>query len=236
MIPLWLTTLAWISLILGVASALVVSLDLRRHPQPMSIMNVVWPLCALAGHVLVLYFYWRCARTTHAEAHHDHHHSSQPMAVKIGKSTLHCGAGCTAGDIIAEALVGLFPAIAIVFGWHLLFQNPIFAIWILDFILALAFGILFQYLAIKPMSQQSTTAALKAAAKADFLSLSAWQVGMYGFMAIAHFWIFSHLLQAPLNAAQPSFWLMMQLAMICGFITAYPVNGWLIKRGIKHAM
>lgn len=106
MIPLWLTTLAWISLILGVASSLVVSLDLRRHPQPMSIMNVVWPLCALAGHVLVLYFYWRCARTTHAEAHHAHHHSSQPMAVKIGKSTLHCGAGCTAGILSPKPWLG----------------------------------------------------------------------------------------------------------------------------------
>jgi len=31
-----------------------------------------------------------------------------------------------------------------------------------------------------------------AAAKADFLSLTAWQVGMYGWMAIATFLVFGH--------------------------------------------
>ena len=29
---------------------------------------------------------------------------------------------------------------------------------------------------------------------------------------------------------------MMQIAMICGFVTAYPVNWWLIRVGIKEAM
>jgi hypothetical protein len=35
---------------------------------------------------------------------------------------------------------------------------------------------------------------LLAAIKADTLSLTAWQVGMYGFMALAHFGIFEHAL------------------------------------------
>ena len=29
---------------------------------------------------------------------------------------------------------------------------------------------------------------------------------------------------------------MMQIAMICGFFTAYPVNWWLIKKKIKEEM
>ena len=29
---------------------------------------------------------------------------------------------------------------------------------------------------------------------------------------------------------------MMQLAMLCGFATAYPVNWWLIRRGLKEKM
>lgn len=29
---------------------------------------------------------------------------------------------------------------------------------------------------------------------------------------------------------------MMQIAMMCGFLTAYPVNWWLIKTGIKERM
>jgi hypothetical protein len=31
-------------------------------------------------------------------------------------------------------------------------------------------------------------------------------------------------------------WFMMQLAMLTGFVTAYPVNRWLIKAGIKESM
>jgi hypothetical protein len=29
---------------------------------------------------------------------------------------------------------------------------------------------------------------------------------------------------------------MMQIAMFCGFITAYPVNRWLLRKNIKEAM
>ena len=72
--------------------------------------------------------------------------------------------------------------------------------------------------------------------KADALSLTAWQVGMYGFMAIAHFWIFGRLIGETLKTTTPEFWFMMQIAMLCGFATAYPVNWWLIRAGIKEAM
>jgi hypothetical protein len=29
---------------------------------------------------------------------------------------------------------------------------------------------------------------------------------------------------------------MMQIAMLCGFVTSYPVNWWLVRSGIKEAM
>jgi hypothetical protein len=32
------------------------------------------------------------------------------------------------------------------------------------------------------------------------------------------------------------FWFMMQIAMIVGFMTSYPANWWLIKRGLKEKM
>ena len=55
-------------------------------------------------------------------------------------------------------------------------------------------------------------------------------------MAIAHFWIFGTLLGVPLKVSSAEFWLMMQIAMLAGFATAYPVNWWLIRVGIKEAM
>jgi hypothetical protein len=34
----------------------------------------------------------------------------------------------------------------------------------------------------------------------------------------------------------PVFWFMMQIEMIAGFLTTYPVNRWLLQRGIKEEM
>ena len=33
-----------------------------------------------------------------------------------------------------------------------------------------------------------------------------------------------------------SYWLMMQIAMVCGFATTYPVNWLLIRFGVKERM
>lgn len=39
-----------------------------------------------------------------------------------------------------------------------------------------------------------------------------------------------------LEPDQAAFWFVMQAAMFAGFLTAYPANWWLIRRGIKEAM
>ena len=82
------------------------------------------------------------------------------------------------------------------------------------------------------MRDLSVGQALLAAVKADTASLVAWQIGMYGWMAIATFAVFHH----ELSKASPVFWFMMQIAMLCGFMTAYPVNWWLLRRGVKEKM
>ena len=75
-----------------------------------------------------------------------------------------------------------------------------------------------------------------AAVKADALSLSAWQVGMYGFMAVAQLAWYPHVFGTRAAVDTPEFWFAMQLAMIAGFATAYPVNAWLIRKGLKERM
>ena len=113
-----------------------------------------------------------------------------PFAVMVGKGTLHCGSGCTLGDICAEWLAFAFPAIAVSFGWHSLFGAKMFAVWLLDYIFAFAIGIAFQYFTIVPMRHLEMAEGVWAAVKADALSLTAWQIGMYGFMAFANFYLF----------------------------------------------
>ena len=113
-----------------------------------------------------------------------------------------------------------------------LFGQRIFAGWMLDYLLAFNFGTPFQYFTIQPMRDWSSGEALKAALKADALSLTAWQVGMCGWMAIVTFVLFGH----EIPKTNPAFWFMMQIAMLAGFLTSFPVNVALLKIGLKEPM
>ncbi len=230
MVPHWLHILAIAMLAAGFAAAIIIAFDEFIRPQHMWIMNIVWPVCALFGTVLVAAAYFVYGRPGAPGA------NNPPFAVSVGKGAAHCGSGCTVGDIIAEWLAFFVPAIAIGFGWQSLFAEKIFAVWIFDFILAFGFGILFQYYAIVPMRKLSPREGLIAAMQADALSLTAWQVGMYALMAFAQFYLFRVVMGAKLEVDSPEFWFMMQIAMICGFVTSFPVNWWLIRAGIKEAM
>lgn len=235
MIPLWLHLLAIASLLVAGACAVVIAVDEYRHPQKMWIMNVVWPLTALFGSLIALWAYLRYGRLAARDGVSDHT-AATPFTAIAGKGTTHCGSGCTLGDICAEWLAVLFPTIAVWLGWQTLFPTKMFAVWIIDYAFAFAFGIAFQYFTIKPMRDISPAQGLVAALKADTLSLTAWQLGMYSFMAVAHFWLFAYLLDAKLKTATVEFWFMMQIAMLFGFITSYPVNWWLIRTGLKEPM
>jgi hypothetical protein len=72
--------------------------------------------------------------------------------------------------------------------------------------------------------------------KADAASITAWQIGMYGMMAVAQFLWFAKAYGGPATADSPEFWFVMQLAMLCGFVTSFPANALLIKFGLKEAM
>jgi hypothetical protein len=244
MIPDWLHVLAVTSLIAGLICAVWISLDELRHPQHMWIMNLVWLITALYASVIGLIFYFAYGRlATHRKAKAARQAEEMPPSkaltpfpVMVAKGALHCGSGCTLGDILAEWLAFFVPAVAIWFGYRTIFSEKMFAVWVLDYIFAFVLGIAVQYFTIAPMRNLSLGQGLKAALQADTLSLTAWQVGMYGFMAIAQFYLFRHVLGLKLEVPTPEFWFMMQIAMLAGFITSYPVNWWLIRSGIKEEM
>ena len=242
--PEWFNALSVASLSLAGLCLLVITFDLLKHPQHMWIMNVVWPVRALFGSVWIVWQYFRYGRLAERRLVHEARRRGEdppnkkltPFPILVANGTLHCGSGCTLGDITAEGLMIAFPAIVVAFGYGSLFSDQIFARWIVDYIFAYAFGIVFQYFTIAPMRGLSLGKGIMAAIKADTFSLTAWQFGMYGFMAIAHFVIFQTAFGAKLEPTSPEFWFMMQIAMICGFVTSYPVNWWLIRSGIKEKM
>jgi len=225
--PEWLVVVSWIGIAVGVASALVVVADIAAgHRQHMWIMEIVWPLTALYAGPLGLWAYFRIGRLSTRRAVRAAKQAGEepPFWQTTLVGATHCGAGCTLGDLIAEWFVFAVPVT--------LFGEKIFGSWAVDFAAAYVLGILFQYFTIAPMRQLSAGAGIKAALKADSASLTAWQVGMYGWMAVATFAIFGH----EIEKTSPVFWFMMQIAMLAGFLTAYPVNWWLLRTGLKEKM
>lgn len=244
MIPEWLQIVSLASLALAGLCAVVIAIDEVSHPQHMWIMNLVWPITALFGSVIALWGYFRYGRlATHEKAMPAMERGEEPPSKKltpfpimVAKGTCHCGSGCCIGDILAEWLAFLVPAVALSLGYRAIFSEKMFAVWILDYVFAFTLGIAFQYFTIKPMRNLSPGQGLVQAVKADALSLTAWQMGMYGFMAFAQFYLFRQLLGVRLEVNSPEFWFVMQIAMIAGFVTSYPMNWWLIVKGIKEAM
>lgn len=226
-----LTMVAWISIGIAVASALWIAADEMRHPQAMGIMNVVWPVTALYFSVFAVWGYLRIGRTKTKAAMRKHQgmqhpqHEGPPTAAQVAVSTSHCGAGCALADLVTD--FGIAATGIVLFGLTLWTEYT------LDFIAAWALGIVFQYLAIKPMGQMSAGEALVAAIKADTLSIAAFQVGMYAWMAVVFFLLFP---KPHLTPFDPRYWLMMQVAMVIGYATSFPMNRWLVQKGLKEAM
>lgn len=249
--PAWIVIPATASLGLAMVCALWIAYDEMSHPQSMRIMYLVWPITALYGGPVGLWMYYAIGRgPRESEEGGDggnrapsnlragSSHRGEPKFAAVARGTTHCGAGCTLGDLCGETLLATVPALAAALGWHTLWEDKLFSAWVLDFALAFLLGILFQYFSIKPMHPEITAGrALQQALKADTLSLVSWQVGMYGVMALAHFWLFPVVLKTPPPpAGSVVFWWVMQFAMWAGFLTAFPVNRWLIARGIKESM
>jgi hypothetical protein len=183
----------------------------------MWIMNIVWPVNGLLGTLLTLLLYYRFGRLAARDASELNKRSSvkkeTPFSVMVAKGAMHCGAGCTLGDIVAESLVLAFPAIAIWARWKTLFSEKMFAIWVVDYLFAFVLGVAFQYFTIKPMRDLSPSAGIVQAVKADTLSLTAWQVGMYAAR---------YLPEGPrgkAGAVDAGVLVMMQIAMIGGFLS-----------------
>lgn len=238
--PPWLAEAAAVWLPLSVLAALYVAADVSspRHRPPMRVMAFVWPLTVLYWGPVGLIFYFWFGRANSAGSHGAQHahgkHSqpsgkhasssspSRPMWQAVFEGAAHCGAGCALGDFIGDWLA---------YGtrfrpWGSVFAGKV----MMGFVLAYVLGIVFQFFAIAPMRGLGVRAGLVQAIKADTLSLVAYEVGMFVVM-----WITSHTF-AGLTPKTLAYWLPMQWAMLAGFATTYPVNVWLIARGIKERM
>ena len=215
-VPAWLTAASIIWLAAALASALYMFVAVFRRPM-MPIMRAVWPINALyLGPFAVWAF--------HSVAHDHVHVTTERMWKSVLKATLHCGAGCTLGDVVAETTVFLL-GIEVV-------GRAIWAEYPADYALAFLFGIGFQYFTIAPMRGLGVRDGIVAALKADTLALTAFEIGLFGWMAVMAFVLF----QPPLRPDRVEYLGLMQLGMALGFLTSYPMNWWLVRHGLKERM
>jgi hypothetical protein len=176
-----------------------------------------------------------------AGADHSHHHPAQkhemsmhdihmhdmggpprPLWATVLVGVSHCGAGCVIGDLVGEWLV---------FGAGITINGrDLWPCLLLDYGFALLFGIIFQYFSIAPMSGEYGPKTVVRAAKADILSLTAFEVGLFGWMVAYQAGIWNYRLE--MNTWV--YWWMMQVGMFIGACTAAPMNWWLIARNIKE--
>ncbi len=221
--PQWLIVLSWVAIGLGLATAGAITLDVMRHPQHMMIMNVVWPVTGLYFPLVGWWLYTTMGRPMAVDAGPTP--GENPRWKSVFLSATHCGSGCVIGDIIGAPIV--FAAGLSLAGERL------FAEYVVEFSIAYLFGIAFQYFPIRAMRKLAPHEAVLDAMKADTLSLAAFEVGMFAWMAVTDFVLFTaHRPQASMIV----FWFMMQVGMMLGFATTYPANWLLVKWGIKTGM
>lgn len=125
----------------------------------------------------------------------------KPWWATVAVGVSHCGAGCTLGDIIA--------AFGIYFLTLTIAGEALLAEYVGDYILAVGLGLVFQYLAIAPMRGLGLRKGILAAAKADILSLTGFEVGLYGWMALTSLVFFP---SPHIHPDSPVYWFMMQIS------------------------
>jgi hypothetical protein len=134
-------------------------------------------------------------------------------------STMHCAAGDGIGIIAGAALAAQ---------WRL----PAWADLTLEYVLGFGFGwAIFQAFAMRDMAGGDYLRSLRETFLPEFLSMNLLMAGM----AVTMHSLMPHIH----GSADPlawEFWFVMSMALIVGFILAYPINWWLVAKGLKHGM
>ena len=214
--PGWLTAVSWAYIVVGLVCALVILYDIygRGYRQRIGAMEAVWPITAVYAGPLALLAYYRYGRPESRKWQDEHggppEKSSSVAAVT---ETIPGGAASFLGHLVAVPLVillGLTIAGADI--WPMIIAIAVLA-------LPLLFA--FEYFS----SGKGIGGALLSAA----VAIVAFDMGMGAVMIIVHF-----VLMFP--PTEVAFWFVMQIGLILGFATAYPVVLRLTRRGTKEAV
>ena len=134
-------------------------------------------------------------------------------------STMHCvagdGIGILAGAVLSSVFgLGGLPEVVV------------------EYSLGFAFGwTIFQAVFMRDMAGGSYLSALKRTFMAELLSMNLLMAGMVPTVMALKVGITS-----AADPMTPSFWFVMSMGLLVGFIVAYPMNWWLVANHLKHGM
>lgn len=135
-------------------------------------------------------------------------------------STVHCVAGDATGIILAAvvtAVIGL----------------PMWADLIVEYAAGFLFGLLiFQALFMRKTMGGSYAENVRRSFLPELISMNCMMAGMAPVMV---FLMMGRDMRA-MWPGEPLFWMVMSLGVIAGFAIAYPVNVWMVMRGMKHGL
>ena len=133
-------------------------------------------------------------------------------------STMHCVAGDGVGILVGAVIARRY---------HLAGLEEV----ALEYVLGFLFGwTVFQALFMRDMAG-SYARSLETTFLPEFLSMNYLMAAMVVASAF-----FAQYFPGAHDPARPAFWFHMSLALLVGFIGAYPINSWLVARHLKHGM
>jgi hypothetical protein len=134
-------------------------------------------------------------------------------------STMHCVAGDGIGIVVGAAIGGVLT----------LSFWPDF---LLEYVLGFGFGwAFFQAFAMRDAAGGSYLKSLKMTFLPELLSMNLLMTGML----IASRFAMPRVVGSD-DPMRPQFWFVMSMALIVGFVCAYPINWWLVANHMKHGM
>ena len=201
--------------ILTAISFLFVAIDIWRTPEA-NVMRWGFIILTLFTGPLGAFFYVLGCREPLPNTH------EQYVATRwrqVLGSTMHCAAGDGVGIFVGAVIASFLhvdPAINIT----------------LEYVFGFTFGwLFFQAFAMRDMAGGNYLKSLKMTFIPEFFSMN---ILMSGMLLVSKFWM-----PQVAGSEMPSsvaFWFIMSMALVAGFLCAYPMNWWLVTRNLKHGM
>ncbi len=227
-VPDWLTPVAWTYLTASLLCAALIAADiyLLRRRQHHVADELVWVASALYLAPFAVALYVRRGRTARVGPTGQHVVPAPREAreqTRPGTAvTLLSGGGASAvAHLIAVPLV-------IWIGWTIAGMD----MWPMILVIAvLAIAMVALYVKVTGAhAHRGGTVTIGAAVVAAVITVSAFDVGMVGWMLLLHV----NNLMPP--ASEGTFWFLMQLGVVVGLLTGYPVVRWLLRRDQQPAL